>query len=200
MVLTSFQLALRSLVKHYYVTPHRFYHTIEHVDAMLDGYEHYFNEEMSQAEYFAILYHDAVYKPWSSENEEGSAFLMYLHHPNYFPKIKIEVLDAAKEIIMATKHIEGQVVSARCQRVVDLDMMILGKSPDVYDEYVARTRKEYSMYTDEQWAGGRAHVLQQFLDTPRLFLTNEMYTVFEQAARANIERELASLCLSTETA
>jgi predicted metal-dependent HD superfamily phosphohydrolase len=200
MVLTSFQLALRSLVKHYYVTPHRFYHTIEHVDAMLDGYENYFHEEMSLAEYFAILYHDAVYKPWSSQNEEESVCLMFAHHPNYYPKIKHEVLDAAKEIIMATKHLDGQVISVRCQRVVDLDMMILGKSPDVYDEYVARTRKEYSMYSDEQWAAGRTHVLQQFLDTPRLFLTNEMYTVFEQAARGNIQRELASLCLLTEPA
>lgn len=201
MVLTSFQLALRSLVKYYYVTPHRFYHTIEHVDAMLENYEKYFGEPMTQAEYFAILYHDAVYKPWSDTNEESSVSLMRTHYPNYFPKIKNEVLDRAAEIILATKHNAVNVPEC-CHRVLDLDMMILGRAGEVYDEYVARTRKEYSMYTDEEWNVGRAKVLQGFLDMPRIYFTDQMHLAFEQRARANIAHELASLkeCVLTEAA
>jgi predicted metal-dependent HD superfamily phosphohydrolase len=199
MYLTSCQLAIRVLVKTYYIEGHRFYHTMDHIEAMLDGYNKYFGEDPSLAEYLAILYHDIVYLPYASGNEDLSAGLLSMHHTIYFPQKPDEVIDQAKEIILATKH-DGTPVPGFAERVVDLDMMILGKSEDVYKKYVANTRKEYLMFTDEQWAVGRANVLRRFLGLPRIFITDVMHKQFEAKARSNIQQELEALECLTVTA
>lgn len=191
MYLTSFQLAVRVLVKSYYIEGHRFYHTMDHIEAMLDGYAKFFGD-ITEEEYLAILYHDIVYLPFAKGNEENSVGLMNAHHKVYFYKLKPEVLQAASDIILATKH-DGTPVSEAAQRVVDLDMMILGKNEDVYKKYVANTRKEYSMYSDEDWAIGRAKVLRTFLAMDRIFFTDVMRNHFEHHARVNIQKELEEL-------
>lgn len=197
MVLSSFQLALWSLVKPYYVTPHRFYHTMDHIDAMLCGYEKFFGN-IPIEDYFAVAYHDAQLKPWSKTNEEDSVKLMYVHHQLYYPNVKMETLKKAEVRIMATKHGHME-VPLSAYKIVDLDLMILGKEPQVYDEYVANTRREYSMYDDDEWRQGRSKVLEGFLNMPRLFHTDELHQVFDQPARENIMRELVSLeeCVMT---
>lgn len=191
MYLTSFQLAVRVLVKSYYIEGHRFYHTMDHIEAMLDGYAKYFGD-ITEAEYLAVLYHDIVYLPFAKGNEENSVGLMNAHHKVYFYKLKPEVLQAASDIILATKH-DGTPVSEAARRVVDLDMMILGKNEDVYKKYVANTRKEYSMYSDEEWKVGRLQVLKAFMAMPCIFLTTVMYNQFEAKARINIQQEIHEL-------
>ena len=190
MVLNEFQHALWSLVKPYYITPHRFYHTMTHVDAMLHGYDKFFGK-ISLEDYLAILYHDAVYKPWSNTNEEDSVQLMRLHQQNFFTKVTNDKLYLAEKRILATKHGSGQVFGD-CRKIVDLDLMILGREDQVYDEYAENTRKEYVMYSDEEWRVGRTKVLQGFLKK-RIFLTDELHSVFEEQARKNITREIESL-------
>lgn len=191
MYLTSFQLAVRILVKSYYIEGHRFYHTMDHIEVMLDGYNKYFGD-VSEAEYLAILYHDIVYLPFAKWNEENSVGLLNAHHKVYFHKLKPEVLQAASEIILATKH-DSSPVSFAAERVVDLDLMILGCSGDVYRKYVANTRKEYAMYSDTEWKVGRTKVLQGFLAQERIFITDIMRNHFEHQARVNIQKELEEL-------
>lgn len=197
MHLTSLQLAVRAFVKNYYIEGHRFYHTMDHIEVMLDGYEKYFHESFSEAEFLAIVYHDIVYLPWASGNEENSASMLNAHHKLYFSKVKQEVIDEAMDIILATKHDgPGKMYMKSAQRVVDLDLMVLGKSEDAYKKYVANTRREYAMFSDDQWNAGRAKVLQHFLDLPRIYYTDVMYERFEQQARDNIKQELEELkCL-----
>lgn len=191
MYLSGLQLAVRAFVKNYYIEGHRFYHTMDHIESMLDGYGKYFGD-ISEAEYLAILYHDIVYLPFTGGNEENSVSMLNAHHKIYFNKVNQDIIDQASEIILATKH-DGSPVSEAAQRVVDLDMMILGKSEDVYKKYVANTRREYGMYTDEQWNAGRAKVLAGFLAMPRIYFTDVMHKQFEQKARENIQQELTTL-------
>lgn len=192
MQLTSLQLAVRAFVKNYYIEGHRFYHTMDHIESMLDGYDKYFNGCFTEAEFLAIVYHDIVYLPWASGNEENSAAMLNAHHKLYFSKVKQEVIDEASTIILATKH-DGTPVSEAAKRVVDLDMMILGKAEDIYEKYRSNTRREYGMFSDEQWNQGRKIVLQRFLDMPRIFITDSMHDRFEERARSNIQKELEQL-------
>lgn len=184
----SHQIAARLFVKSYYTEGHRFYHTMNHIDAMLDGYTKYFGD-INEAEYLAILYHDIVYLPFSNRNEENSVGLLRIHHSVYFNKIHSEVLQAASAIILATAH-TGWRIPEIAYQVVDLDLMILGSPEEVYLKYINNIRKEYSVYTDEEWNIGRIRILQGFLNTTRIYLTDVMYNLFESTARDNIQKEL----------
>lgn len=198
MQLTSLQLAVRAFVKNYYIEGHRFYHTMAHIEAMLEGYEQHYHAQFSEAEFLAIVYHDIVYMPWTTDNEENSAKLLNAHHRLYFSKVKQEVIDEAMTIIRATKHFGPyEVLTESAKRVIDLDLMILGKAENVYKKYVANTRQEYGMYSDEQWNEGRANVLRHFLNSPRIFITDAMHKHFEERARINIQQELDELTTAT---
>lgn len=194
MLLTPFQLALWTLVKPHYKAdnrPPRFYHTMAHIDAMIQGYCKHFGE-ISKSEYIAIVYHDIVYDPQSKTNEEDSVVLMKEHFQRHMSHLDPVVCNRAEIMIMATKHKPGDDVDSMAHRIVDLDLMILGREQTIYDEYVKNTRKEYAMYSDEKWNIGRSTVLKMFLDCPRLFQTDELHNEFEHKARDNLQRELAS--------
>jgi predicted metal-dependent HD superfamily phosphohydrolase len=190
MILTSFQLSIRVLVKSYYQEPHRFHHTWDHIQAMLDGYQEYFGDTMGEEEYLAILYHDIVYSPWSKRNEVDSIEMMMLHHTQYFSKKNDSVMRAASSIIYDTAHNPELVHAKPSERVMDLDMMILGKSEKAYERYKNNTRREFIRYDDDQWNEGRAKVLEGFLAQKRIFFTQEMFDAFEVRARQNIQKEL----------
>jgi predicted metal-dependent HD superfamily phosphohydrolase len=54
-------------------------------------------------------------------------------------------------------------------------------------------RREYAHLDDDVFAAGRADVLRGLAAKPQLFHTPYAREQWEQAARANLERELASL-------
>jgi len=194
MLLTPFQLALWTLVKPYYkaAEPKRYYHTMTHIDAMIQGYGKYFGE-IPKSEYLAIVYHDIVYDPLSKTNEVDSAALLWEHYLGHFSHLDPLVTERAVKIVLATQHKPGELVDPIAYRVVDLDLMILGLEPEVYDEYVKNTRKEYLMFNDAQWKYGRSKVLKMFLEYERLFHTDELHNALDKQARDNLQRELASL-------
>ncbi len=75
----------------------------------------------------------------------------------------------------------------------DADLAILAAEPGRYAEYVAGVRREYPHVSDADFAHGRAAVLRDLLAKPTLFHTESARRRWEQAARANVERELADL-------
>jgi predicted metal-dependent HD superfamily phosphohydrolase len=80
----------------------------------------------------------------------------------------------------------GQVLS-------DADLAILAAGRARYDEYVHDVRREYAHLDDETFRAGRAEVLRSLLAKPTLFHTACAQAAWEDAARANLERELAEL-------
>lgn len=77
--------------------------------------------------------------------------------------------------------------------LLDADLSILGKSPQVYLEYTKQIRKEYSIYPDFLYKPGRKKVLQHFLALENIFKTEYFKNKYESQARENIEFELRSL-------
>ena len=62
---------------------------------------------------------------------------------------------------------------------------------DRYAEYVAAVRREYAHVPDRAFREGRAAILRDLLAKPHLFHTAYAREHWEDAARANVQRELA---------
>jgi len=76
---------------------------------------------------------------------------------------------------------------------LDMDLAILGAPPALFDSYEAAVRREYSWVDANAWRSGRAAVLKKFLARPTIFHTELFRRRFEEQARRNLSRSLASL-------
>ena len=75
----------------------------------------------------------------------------------------------------------------------DADLAILAAPPERYRDYTAGVRREYAQVADADFAVGRAAVLRDLLDGPRLFATDAGARLWESPARANVTAEIAAL-------
>ena len=72
-------------------------------------------------------------------------------------------------------------------------LAILASGPQRYAAYAAAVRAEYDFVPDAAFREGRAAVLRQLLDLPRLFHTPHGEREWESAARQNMSLELELL-------
>jgi predicted metal-dependent HD superfamily phosphohydrolase len=75
----------------------------------------------------------------------------------------------------------------------DADLGILAAPAGRYAEYLDAVRAEYSHLPDEVFTKGRRDVMTDLLAKPHLFHTAYGRAAWEDAARANVEAELARL-------
>lgn len=169
----------------------RHYHTLMHIETVsmeLIPYRDQFKNWHSIV--FAIVYHDIVYNPLKSNNEERSA--LYAREKlksTFYPK---EDLVWCESLILATKrHLLSE--ENEINLFTDADLSILGTEPGDYARYLKQIRAEYFMYPDFLYVPGRKKVLKHFLEMNRIFKTREFYNKYELKARANIGHELKSL-------
>jgi predicted metal-dependent HD superfamily phosphohydrolase len=103
----------------------------------------------------AILFHDIVYIPGTSDNEEQSV--------EYFKHSELTGFDTfntnVSELIMSTKY-HNKGVNNLSDIMIDLDMMILGHSRKEYDVYIQQIRNEYKNIPDDKFYLARLSFLQ----------------------------------------
>jgi len=168
--------------------PHRHYHTMKHIEAVL-GHLHDLHVTTPTAR-LAAFFHDAIYDPTRSDNEAQSAQLA----SEVLRAVDRPEVDDVVAIIEATATHQLPVDGPReCAAFLDADLAILAARPEVYDEYTANVRAEYSHMSDDDFRSGRAAVLTGFLDRSELFFTTAGQARFEQLARANLRREISLL-------
>ncbi|MET7909965.1 hypothetical protein ACFYS7_20380 [Streptomyces avermitilis] len=172
--------------------PQRRYHTVDHLTAVLDRVD-------LLAEYaddpdvvrLAAWFHDAVYFPDRSENEERSARLA----ERALPEAGVSgarTAEVARLVRLTVTHDPAD--DDRDGRVLcDADLAILAAPPKAYAAYAAAVREEYAFVPDAAFRAGRAAVLRQLLDLPRLFRTPYGEREWEGRARENLREELARL-------
>jgi predicted metal-dependent HD superfamily phosphohydrolase len=176
-----------------YRQPGRAYHNWDHIAAMLAGLDRVRGEAEFEGVDFdaielAIFFHDVVYDARAKDNEAQSAALFRRAAAG----IASAMIDHVAEMILATAtHATSDDPSTRL--LLDLDLAVLASDLDAYDRYVAAVRQEYAFVSDEQWRVGRAVVLERFLERMILFQTRPFGQKLENAARANLQRELAGL-------
>ncbi|MET9411455.1 hypothetical protein ABZX90_37785 [Streptomyces sp. NPDC002935] len=175
--------------------PQRRYHTTDHLLAVLDHVDvleaHGEHAADPAAVRLAAWFHDAVYLPDRSENEERSARLAEraLAELGVGADLTAEV---ARLVRLTVSHdpADGDTDGAV---LCDADLAILASPPAAYAAYTAAVREEYAFVPDDAFRAGRAAVLRQLLGLPRLFRTPYGQRVWAEAARRNIGGELAAL-------
>ncbi|MBZ3907999.1 hypothetical protein J8M51_41225 [Streptomyces scabiei] len=172
--------------------PQRKYHTLDHLTAVLDRIE-VLEEYAADADLvrLAAWFHDAVYLPDRSENEERSARLAEraLSEAGVPAERTAEV---ARLVRLTVTHAPAD-DDPNGQVLCDADLAILASAPDAYAAYAAAVREEYGFVPDDAFRAGRADVLRRLLALPRLFRTAHGEREWEARARENLRAELAEL-------
>ncbi|MFI9762579.1 hypothetical protein ACIHFB_32175 [Streptomyces sp. NPDC051963] len=174
--------------------PQRRYHTLTHLTAVLDHIDvlekHADDPDVVR---LAAWFHDAVYLPDRSENEERSARLAERALPEGGLSAA-KTAEVARLVRLTVTHApvgedrDGQVLC-------DADLAILASAPSGYAAYTAAVREEYHFVPNDAFRDGRSAILRQLLDLPRLFHTPYGEREWEATARYNLRSELEMLSL-----
>ena len=174
----------------------RHYHTWAHVEALQRHYNRLAPHLVRPVPVlWALYWHDAIYDPMARDNEEQSAVLLESDAAGHLPAEDIAF--AAMMIRATAKHLvpDGLLPDdkADLSLFLDMDLSILGAPPPVFDQYERDVRAEYAAVPDDAFRSGRAAILKNFLDRPRLYFTDICAAVWEAAARDNLARSIAAL-------
>ena len=171
-----------------YTAPGRHYHNLKHIEDCLDALAGVNDLSATDREILteAIWWHDVVYDPTKSDNEELSAQLaeQYVR-----PGLRQEV----GRLIRLTKTHHVEPADRLGAILISIDLSILGAEPARYDTYAAAIRKEFAHVGDRDYRAGRSRVLSQFTARPSIFPDPVFAGAYDRQARENLARELASL-------
>ena len=185
----SYSIDCWSEIEKNYSSKSRHYHNLEHIINMLNELKKLESEiEDLDTLLFSIYYHDIIYKSTKSDNEHQSALLF----EKRIAETSFSHLEKCKTQIEATKEHKLS-KDFDINILLDLDLSVLGKSPEEYIEYSQNIRKEYSIYPDFMYKKGRKKVLEHFLEKGPIFKTAYFIDKYEQRAIDNLKRELLSL-------
>jgi len=171
-----------------YAAPNRHYHNLNHIEdclgllAGIDALSTRDRDILTEA----IWWHDVIYDPKRSDNEELSAQLAEQH-------VAADIRDDVGRLIRLTRthHVEpGDRLGAI---LISIDLSILGAEPSRYDAYAAAIRKEFAHVPAGDYRAGRSAVLRRFAAQPVIFPDPAFATRYDRPARENLDRELATL-------
>ncbi len=174
-----------------YGEPVRHYHVLGHVEEVL-GWLDVLGEDLEDrtAVELAAWFHDAVYDPTASDNEDRSARLAVdrlgaLGVPDALSGEVARLVRLTRTHRADPADLDGAVL-------LDADLAVLGSAPDDYDRYRAAIRLEYGFVAETEFRLGRAAVLRSLAEGS-CYRTPTGRDRLEARARANIARELADL-------
>ena len=174
-----------------YSSKKRHYHTLHHLDNLLVQLNELKGEIQNwNTLLFTLYYHDIVYNPLKSDNEEKSAEIAEKRMKQL--SVSFESIELCKNQILATKsHIKS--IDSDTNYFTDADLSVLGQNWETYSLYYKNVRKEYSIYPDFVYNSGRKKVLNHFLSMDRIFKTNIFHNKYETQAKQNLRMELELL-------
>jgi cytidyltransferase-like protein len=173
--------------------PNRFYHNIEHVYDLLCMKQ---QEAPSPGFELAIWFHDCVYNPRSSSNEDDSVEMFGAFALE--AGLATNVVVSVKEAIGMTKHhfhslSEGTVYAQEWIPIfLESDMSILATDPVRYDRYRRDIRSEYSHVPDSEFKKRRSEILGSWKENFRFRFLPDCKLLNERLLE-NIENELRLL-------
>ncbi|MET9515418.1 hypothetical protein [Streptomyces sp. NPDC002994] len=176
--------------------PQRRYHTTDHLLAVLghldlDALAGHADDPAAVR--LAAWFHDAVYRPDRTENEERSAALA----ERALPELGLDdarTSEVARLVRLTATH-DPAPGDTNGEALCDADLAILAAPPASYAAYAAAVREEYGFVPDAAFREGRAAVLRQLLELPTLFRTPHGRAEWEARARQNLTTELDLLTI-----
>ena len=179
--------------------PHRHYHDLSHLAAVLDRVDELVRAEPETAAdpdavRLAAFFHDAVYDPAGRDNEARSAELagevlrmLGLPEPRVGETERLVLLTATHEVVPGDG--DGAVLC-------DADLAVLASDPESYAAYAVAVRAEYAHVPEPLFQAARAEILRELLGHDVLFRTATGRSWWEAAARRNVVAEIVLLTAS----
>ena len=172
--------------------PHRHYHTVSHLERMLSIVDEHAHEAADpEAVRLAVWFHDAVYDPRRTDNEDVSAALA----ARVLPRVGVaeDRVATVTRLVRLTATHDPTPADRDGILLCDADLAVLACEPAQYADYAAAVRAEYAHVPDEAFRTGRLAVLRHLAARPSLYQVPALRDRWEQRARANLAAELGAL-------
>jgi predicted metal-dependent HD superfamily phosphohydrolase len=173
-----------------YSDPDRYYHNLEHLASILKVID-YLKAETGHLPLVQLAgwFHDAIYDPRASDNEERSAVLAESTCASW--GLTVDDTALVGRLIRATRTHQTDETDGFV--LLDADLSILGAEEGAYDRYMVQISLEYGWVSKDEYRRGRTRVLRGFLERERIFRLERMRRQFEAQARSNLAREIVLL-------
>ena len=169
----------------------RHYHTAEHVSACL----RHLDACVAMVEFpkeveIALWFHDAIYKPLSSNNEKESADWA----ASFLSEQGATAAEVARvhRLVMVTEHNAPTQTNDEAV-LVDIDLSILGADSAIYDIFESGVRKEYRLVPSFLYRKKRAEVLRGFLERQQIYTSGCFSAEVERQAKENLSNAVTAL-------
>ena len=179
------------IIEEMYETPPRAYHNLAHIEFCLHELDDAsgFAENAGVIE-AAIWFHDIIYETKKKNNEKLSAAFAntLLKKSGVNEKTRREII----ALIMATTHATPPKNNDE-MLMVDVDLAILGKQPEIFEIYDRQIREEYAWVAEETYRRERSRILKHFLNRDAIFSTPTFRSKYELQARRNLKNTLVKM-------
>jgi predicted metal-dependent HD superfamily phosphohydrolase len=169
--------------------PHRRYHDLAHLAAVLGLVGGLGEAADPHAVRLAAWYHDAVYDPQRSDNEEISA---QRARAGLRGLVDDERAAEVERLVLLTAGHDPAPEDRNGAVLCDADLAVLAAPAESYAAYASAVRAEYGHLSDEEFTAGRTAVLEHLLALPALYRTPAAQA-WTHTARANMTAELVLL-------
>jgi len=169
----------------------RAYHTAEHIRDCLAELD--LTRDLAQYPdevEAALWFHDAVYRPGASDNEDQSAKLA--RTALSMGAVPRAVTDRTAALVLATEHAGAPSLPDE-QLICDIDLSILGREPRIFDTFEEQIRREYAWVPEPVYRRERSAVLSRFLRRRSIYQTDQFRHRYEALARGNLVRLIEKL-------
>jgi predicted metal-dependent HD superfamily phosphohydrolase len=148
-------------IVHRYSEPHRYYHTLSHVEDICRKIEQSWDtrtlpRDQKAALHLAALFHDIIYNPRREDNETKSNSMMMA--TAQVIRIPTSLIDQASDYILQTTTNEPSIFTA-------LNRSILGAEFLEYQKYSQYIRREFHFVKEEVYSEQRIKVLEKLQKT-----------------------------------
>lgn len=184
--LTTYQQLVRA-----YAEPHRYYHTARHINACLNDLDGvYALADAPATVELALWFHDAIYQPRSSRNEQDSANWAV----RFLQKAGVADTECARihQLIMATQD-HTDLADKDTALVIDIDLAILGQDAETFAEFETNIRKEYHWVPAADYCYCRSELLRTFLQRSQIYQTAYFQERYDAIAHTNLQAAITNL-------
>ena len=180
-------------IKQHYDQNHRYYHSWEHITDIFKLVDD-LNIQLDINQILALLFHDIIYAPKFSFNEEASASLMmtilgskYWNLPNY------NIQEIYKLIISTKEQNFKKLYNTNSSIIHDLDYFKFGDSYTSFLNMRNNIRKEHADLTDEQFSIGSIVFVENLLNQEHIFCSEQFQRLYEKQAIKNLKKYIQIL-------
>lgn len=192
-----------SWLKRNYTKYDRHYHTINHIITSLSMYDeirdNVIDGHRRLALQFAIFYHDIIYVPQNGDNFNIKHSIEAARDAlSKFTQTETQVkfVQLVQNYIIATNHkylFANETIRNKMDRhsafMSDIDLCNLADGWEQFKKNNENIRKEFDMFSDDDFNKGQIEFLKSVLALEKIFLTTE-FRALETQARSNIEKQI----------